>query len=680
MIKFIKNHKKIAYANTPFAFDIETTSFLYDGRKAATMYIWTFGFFDGEKNILYHGRTWDEFLELLEDFRKKWNLSDEKRIVIYVHNLSYEFQFMQHLFEWTNVFALEERKVCYAVSGGFEFRCSYILSGYSLAKVGENLKKYPAKKMVGDLDYSKIRGNLTPLTEKEMGYIDNDVVVVLNFIREEIENNGSILNIPLTKTGYVRRFCKNMCFYGDSKSHKKSYERKRYMNFMKHLTLDPEEYKSLKRAYAGGFTHANAMAVGKVIKDVESYDFTSSYPAVMISEKFPMSKGEKTTVKSKSEFLYNLSKYCCVFDVRFDGLSPSVIFENPLSESKCWRISGEVVNNGRVVSCDFCETTITDVDYFIFQKFYKWKKIRIGNFWRYRKGYLPRNFILAILDLYEKKTTLKGVEEKEVEYGKSKEMLNSCYGMTVTDIVRDLIEFDSVCGWKKSPADLCDTVVKENEKRGRFLFYPWGVFVTAYARKNLFSGIYSCGEDYIYSDTDSVKIQNGEKHRGYFQKYNKRISRKIETMCKFYRIDFQKTRPKTVKGIEKPLGVWDYEGVYSRFKTLGAKRYMTEKDGKVSITVAGLNKKTAVPYMKDKYGEQIFEKFDEDLYIPKGYAGKKILTYSDSGISGTFTDYLGNVCSFNEKSYVHMDEGDYSLNLADQFVEYLKGVVDIEIG
>ena len=50
----------------------------------------------------------------------------------------------------------------------------------------------------------------------------------------------------------------------------------------------------------------------------------------------------------------------------------------------------------------------------------------------------------------------------------------------------------------------------------------------------------------------------------------------------------------------------DFEGYYERFKTLGAKRYMVQKDGKVNITVSGLNKKIAVPYLQQKFGDNIF--------------------------------------------------------------------------
>ena len=68
-----------------------------------------------------------------------------------------------------------------------------------------------------------------------------------------------------------------------------------------------------------------------------------------------------------------------------------------------------------------------------------------------------------------------------------------------------------------------------------------------------------------------------------------------------YGIPLELASPKTIKGIEKPLGVWDYEGNYSRFKTLGAKRYMYEIDNDIHITVAGVSKKSGSEYLKYKY-------------------------------------------------------------------------------
>ena len=198
--------------------------------------------------------------------------------------------------------------------------------------------------------------------------------------------------------------------------------------------------------------------------------------------------------------------------------------------------------------------------------------------------------------------------------------------------------------------------------------------MTAYARKNLFTGIYEFGTDYIYSDTDSVKAVNVDRHRAYIEEYNRRIISKLERACKYHGIDPAVIRPKTIDGREKPLGVWDFEGTYTRFKTLGAKRYMTEQDGKISITVSGVNKRQAVPYLLDTYGARVFEAFADGLYIPPQHTGKNTHTYIDEEQKGFLCDYMGVTAAYHELSSTHLEAADYSLSLSRAYVDYLMGI------
>ena len=292
----------------------------------------------------------------------------------------------------------------------------------------------------------------------------------------------------------------------------------------------------------------------------------------------------------------------------------------------------------------------------------------------YEKQYLPTEFVKAILKLYEDKTILKDVEGKEVEYLKSKGMINSAYGMCVTDIIRDTDTFTTE--WINEPADGIKAIDKYNKNKQRFLFYPWGVWVTSYARRNLFTGILEFDEDYIYSDTDSIKVINADKHTDYINRYNDIVRKKLTAACYHHNISLEMTSPKTIKGIEKTLGIWDDDGFYTRFKTLGAKRYMVEKNDKVSITVSGLNKKIAVPYMLEKSsrtGIDIFDMFDNDLYIPPEYTGKNIHTYIDEEFRCLLTDYQGNEAEVHEYSAIHLAPSDYHLGMEFEFLRLIKG-------
>lgn len=650
------------YFNVPCSFDIETSSFTEHGEKRACMYLWAFGL----NGLVLYGRTWPEFLQLCAQLSDILGLSDTKRMVCYVHNLAYEFQFIRKRFTWLNVFSLKERKPIYALcSLGIEFRCSYLLSGYSLEKLGDELQTYKCSKAVGALNYELIRHSGTQLTEQELYYQIMDVKVVMAYIQECIEKEGyNITYIPLTKTGYVRRYCRDACLYS-GKHHRQN---RGYKQIMKSLTLTPEVYTMLKRAFQGGFTHASCFASGKVFENVASFDFTSSYPAVMIAEKFPMSAPEEIEIQSEAELLRNLQLYCCLFDVEIIGLKPKIFTDHPLSRWKCYHVQGVQEDNGRIVSADYLLTTITELDYFTLSEFYSWEALRVGRFYRFMRGYLPTSFVKSILKLYGDKTTLKGVEGKEQEYVVSKGMLNSCYGMAVTDIVRDIISYTEE--WLTAAPDVEQAIEKYNLGRRRFLYFPWGVWVTAYARHNLFDGIKAFGSDYLYSDTDSIKAINGSRHMDYIEEYNAKIINKLEAACRHHRLPVSAIMPKSIKGIEKPLGVWDYEGEYDKFKTLGAKRYLVEKDGRLHITVAGVGK-TGGRWLQDRYGAAAFDMFTDGLEFPPEATGKNTHTYLDEEYAGTVTDHTGQPGEYHELSAVHLEGAAYSLSIGQLYAEYL---------
>ena len=675
-IKTVKNNKKLTYYNIECSFDIETNSTYHKGEKVAFMYIWAFGIAD----LKIYGRTWEEFQALMELISEIFELEKDKRILCYIHNFSFEFQFMRKYFEWTEVFAISERKPIKALTNlGIEFRDSYILSGFSLAKTAENLSSHTIEKMTGDLDYSLIRTKDTPMTEEEMKYVENDIVIILYYINEQIEQYGDLHKVPLTNTGRVRKYVERNCYYTNT-NHRKSSRGKyhRYRKLMQSLTLTTSDYMIAKQSFQGGFTHANSHYTGQTLENVTSIDFTSSYPAVMLAELFPMSKAEYVEVKDTDHFLELLKTYHVIFEATFTNIQTTIEQENYLSESKCRDIEKPIINNGRIFRADKLTTTITEIDFSIIRKAYNWDSFNISNVHIFQKGYLPKSIIESVLELYKGKTELKGVEGKEVEYGLAKGMLNSVYGMSVTDIVRDETDYIND-EWESTPPLIGNEIEKYNDKKNRFLFYIWGVYITAYARRNLWTGILNIGDDYVYSDTDSIKLLNYEKHLPYIEKYNEVIIKKMELMCEYYKLDVNDLKPKNIQGIEKPIGVWDFEGTADKFKTLGAKRYLTLKDNKLELTVAGLSKKNGLEYMIEQCGgnyHKVFDYFNDELYIPAERTGKMTHTYIDDSITFIATDYLGNSTEVITHSGVHLESVDFTLSLSKQYANFIKQVMN----
>ncbi len=690
-----KRKQKIEYYNIPCCFDIETSSFYDHGNKAGCMYIWMFSIDD---HIII-GRSWDEFLLLLKLLQEKLSLHNKfRRLVCYIQNLGFEFQWFCRRIRWEKVFATDERAPLTALSEyGIEFRCSYRLSGYKLEKMGEQLTKYNVQKLTGDLDYKKLRLPAdpktgfkgTPLTDKEMGYCINDVRVLSAYIREKIEQDGGITKIPLTKTGYVRLYCREHIFGG--RSHRHDY--KIYHQFMQQLTLDPEELKMLLRAFQGGFTHASTFFSNKEdpIEEGWSYDYCSKYPSSLVLDPYPMSKGEFYTPKDTEDLKYQLSHYCCLFDVRFIGLKPKILYDNYISLSKCSNVKNPVVNNGRIVSADEIITTITETDLEIIKLCYRWDKIEIGKFIRYEKRYLPTEFVECVLDFYENKTTLKGLEGFEVEYMYFKELVNSLFGCCCSTYeFKDSVTYvsskdgDADPGWTPEKIDLNDAVEKYNKKKDRFLFVPWGIWCTSYCRRDIWKwGILKVGEkkgcEYLYCDTDSVKFIGD--YPDFSKEYNRMTLKKMLRACEFHHIDLSRMMPKTREGKVKPLGFFELDGHYKKAKFLGAKRYMVEyaddkrngkKAGKTEITVAGLNKEKGAEYIKTL--PDPFKAFCNELTVPKEYSGRQVATYIDEIISGTITDYLGNTGMYYELSALHLEESEYTMSIADDYLNYLLGI------
>lgn len=669
----VRTNKRVEYVNLPCGFDIESTSAYSGTEKLAFMYIWMIGIDHGKG--VYFGRTWEELQEACNTLQEHFGLGPSRRLVIYIHNFSYEFQFMRKYFEWVDVFSVSDRKPIKATTiQGIEFRDSYILSGFSLANTAKNLTTHKVKKMVGDLDYSLPRHHETPLTPEEMAYCENDIAIITAYISEQIDMYNDITKIPTTNTGRVRKHVKDECYFS-SKNHRKSSKGKyvKYREIMGDLTLDPETYMQLARGFMGGFTHANANYTGKTLQEVSSIDFTSSYPAVMVAEKFPMSRFKPLQVETESDLVKFCSKYALIFNVKFRNIRAKITQETYLSADKCFQLIGAVENNGRIFRADLIATTLTEIDFAIMMQCYEWDAIELADVKYAHKNYLPKAIVKSVLEMYQGKTTLKDVEGSEVEYLLSKGMLNSVYGMCVTAVAKDTAIYEGD-QWGIEKVNLEEVIDEYNKSKNRFLYYPWGVWVTAYARRNLWTGIIAAGDDYVYSDTDSLKVLNYANIVDYVNWYDVDVMDKMKAACDYHGFDHDLLTPKTKDGVVKPIGIWDFEGTYSRFKTLGAKRYLLEKGGKLQITVAGLSKANGLEYMLEKAGgdnTKVFDAFTDSLYIPADRTGKSTHTYVDNEIDFLCVDYLGQAAKVSPRSGLHLEPAEYSLSLSALYKTFL---------
>lgn len=600
------------------AFDIETTTIFHAGKDHAIMYVWQFSI-DNQQIIM--GRTWDEYKQLCNAIdeactalKEDRGLKEKPVLVVYVHNLSFEFQFLSGIFDFMpeDVFLRAERKPIYARSGSIEYRCSYIQSNMSLARFCQAMNIADKKLSGQEFDYTKKRYPWTQLSEDEIAYCKTDVISVVECIKKEMEkDNDNLITIPLTSTGYVRR----ECFEALTPKIRK----------IKCILPMLEEYELLREAFRGGNTHANRYFVGQVLENVKSKDMASCYPAQLLNQKYPY---EFKQIEPDKETVLRYIGYGCavVFRVLFKNIElrnerepiPYISLAKTKStggEEKCGKGYIDLVtDNGRILSAGICQMTITEVDYEIIDRMYKWDKMTVVQAMFAEKDYIPAEMLDVVKEYYENKTKLKGLEDEDNQYFymKAKNKLNSIYGMCATNPLQETIEYRF--------GEYKEVDVAENKKiqtlRKAILPYQWGVYCTAYARKALQEGIDKCGDKIVYCDTDSIK------HIGDVNIDSINKSRiKIDLKRGAYADDR--------KGDRHYLGVYEDDGDYDQFITQGAKRYAVVSHGKLKVTVSGvtkqINEQTGKAYAAEELGQ--IENFKPGMIWSK--AGGTRAVYND---------------------------------------------------
>lgn len=566
--------KSVSYLDCVCAFDIETTTITHKGKEINFMYIWQFQI---DEDVTVYGRTWSEFKLFMDRLRHQLG---KNQLVVYVHNLSYEWQYIKSIFPFgqDDVFATDSRKVIKCIiKNAFELRDSYILTNMSLDAFTRKMSVEHQKLSGVEFNYEKIRYPWSALTARELEYCVNDVRGLVEAIKAQMKRDGDTLyTIPLTSTGYPRR---------EMKRAMKHYSREA----LRKMQPDYDQYLLLRDCFRGGNTHANRYYSGKIVDSkliharILSADRSSSYPDVLMNCRFPMGKWRRG--EASSENLRNLIKngYAVMFRAEFTDIRLKVP-EWPvpyLSTDKC-NAAGVLVDNGRIISAAVCRTALTDVDFRILLYEYEFSDVQILELYFTEYDYLPKAMRAVIAEYYEQKTALKGNQDpfNKLLYDKSKAVLNGLYGMMAQDPVKENII------WTGSEFIISDEDPEKillKNTRNAFLNYAWGVWCTAWARYRLEQGIIIAGpQDFIYCDTDSVKyVDHGQS----WEKFNEQARKASEASGACAYDSNQNLHY---------MGVYEPDDEYLRFSTLGSKRYAYEgMTGDLHITISGVSKKAA---------------------------------------------------------------------------------------
>jgi len=662
------------------AFDIETTNIREI--KQAVMYVWQWHFMaiDGKTNETIIGRTWDQYEELclkIAQYIGNDERPDDQKIFLVrlVHNLSFEFQFISGIYDYTenDVFCVEPRKIlradCY---GCIEDRCTYLHSNTSLAQYGKMWGIEHRKLSGEEYDYSKYRFWFTPLSEMEMQYAINDVWGLCEAYRNEMRFwNDDLYTIPMTSTGYVRRDAKrewNKIRYGDRLA----------------LMPDMDIYQILSAAFRGGNTHASRFYVGRdgeppiIVKDVKSYDRASSYPDVMCNCKFPMTKfrhyAESPVSELKMDYLCKKLKKAVVCIAHFENLRlknrywpcPYLSYDKLLNKKIIPSIRQNTINedqdylldNGRIIRITTASYAITDVDWEIIKQEYEWDSVVFTDVYYSTYKKLPDDYIALVQEYFRRKTELKNVDGREIEYALSKNLINALYGMMCQRPVKDNILYKNG-DYEYAGKDKNELLMKSN-RRG-FMPYQLGVWVTAWARYWLERAIRlivdTPGAEFLYTDTDSVKFTGNVN----FNALNKEIQKASEK-SESWAID--------THGKIHYMGVYEQELGYSEFATMGAKKYIYKYEGpdeKIHVTIAGVDKQKGGPELMKHGGMKAFKSgftFREAGGLDVIYNDKPEIDHIE--VDGYIVPITKNV---------YLEQGEYTLGLSQDYARLIDAIL-----
>lgn len=479
------------------AFDIETSTIygknIINGKEGyySTMYLAQFGI----NNHVVLFRKWEHVLLFFQKLPRLLGLSHNTCLLTWVHNLDYENSYIKHRFniDMTTYFGKnKQHPIKYLLQNHFWFHDSFSVTNSSLLKLGQ-MYGTAHQKAAGDLDHNIIRNSSTVLTDTEIGYAANDVLVLCDFSKIIIETFFKQKGyIPDTATQILSKELQvNALRYAEDFLGKKSYEKalascddekqekytilkrihgkiygfeytttggavrhidgivdsKYFTPFDENEKQIPPEgklihgryyYDFYEWLYRGGYTKSNARYTStdtvrtEGVENVHGFDYTSSYPFVQTICTYPMSAFRTWNGDPDS---LNLEYGADDFEKRryifiIRFKNIRSINDFALESLSKARVTGvKIIDNGRIRGADYMTVCLTDCDYALYKMYYTWTDKEVLSAWVADAGPLPKYLLYTLWDNGLKKQTLKGVDSMQVEYMLAKGKFNSAYGL-----------------------------------------------------------------------------------------------------------------------------------------------------------------------------------------------------------------------------------------------------------
>lgn len=646
-------------------------------------------------------RRWEHIREFFIKLPKLWRLGKSEVILTYVHNLDYETSYLKHrvnIDQSTFFGKSRQRPIKYLCEEHIFLHDSYSMTNMSLAKLAETYQTKHQKTST-DIDHTKVRNFLTPLKKSEERYIFNDVFILCDFaeriyqLYDQIPDTATQILSNTVKDSVLRRGAEfvgserweKWCNDCDSdydllkRVHGYIFGFEYKINGLKHKVsglVDPDHFTPYNKwgvqpppegcksgdkyiydfyewLYRGGIAKSNARYTSSeeyMVKGLQQrvggYDYTSSYPFVMTAFNYPMGRFKEFKPKVVDNYITGLTlemghkdfeEYRYIFICEFENIEST---NDYCIESKSKVRAFDVVeDNGRIYKAGRLTACLTDVDWILYTKYYKWSKMTLLKALRAKAKKLPDFLLYPMWETGRKKAELKHVEGMETDYLLNKIAFNTWYGLCCKQPVYNNYRFDNQItdtGFISSEIDTkaffgrekvlehrvvddVESVVEYPEEDVKpedfssctqsFILSPyWGIWTSAFARFNLLSIIWAVGEesdtfdrgdgtivktnDTVYCDTDSLYFINPDKHKHIIDEWNKMIKQRVlDRLPPEYHSSLGSLGQFDNIALDDSHGAAD---TFINFKTLGSKRYIkeyeTKKGRKIKATIAGLPK------------------------------------------------------------------------------------------
>lgn len=451
--------------------DFETTTETEDCR------VWAYSVTEiGNTEFFKYGTTIESFMKLMK------NHNDS---TFYFHNLKFDGEFiMNYLFR--NGFVHTEEKVLkdnqfstlISDKGQFysiriQFDNGSKVTIYDSLKIlpfsVEQISKafgLPMKKL--EIDYKAAREVNHILTEQEIAYIKNDVVIV-----------AEALSI-LFKQG-LNKMTQGSNAMSD---YKKVIGNK---EFTRHFP--PPDYDAdIRQAYRGGFTYLQPKYADKDIDNGIVLDVNSLYPYVMHERLLPYGEGIFFEGEYKQDELYPLyvQMFRCNFELKENHI-PTIQIKHSLSFCPTEYLTS---SNGEDVTL-----TLTSVDLALFKEHYNLYNVEYFSGWKFKgstelfKPYIDKWYKI------KQESTLNGNKPMRTL---AKLMQNALYGkFALNPRVQSKIPYyeDNRVKYRYGEVEYRNPV-----------YIPVGCFVTAWARDKTIRAAQNCYNRFVYADTDSLHL------------------------------------------------------------------------------------------------------------------------------------------------------------------------------